>query len=284
MHCFFVLHFQFFWFADQWCDIHVSENFWSCIFCCTIRWRFSQNWNDWKIEKYQNSEWNSDRYYEFEKNIFCFFFINYYVQHCVHESLYKLTLILTSNDVVLHQWVKALQHFPNMKILMTHEEKALNIKHDVTFITISAMRDVSVNLTHWFKKFRYVFDFNDSRTIFIIILSIYEIFVSRTLLTETEKWNNKKNWITYKFKWKNIFIVAVFDEAYKFRHFWTRIYVSIRNLNVSVHWCLTVTFIVNNSFVNDQFHFDMKLFWADFVEYFEHITIFMKRTSQNLLF
>ena len=87
------------------------------------------------------------------KLFFVFLFINYYIQHCVYEFSYKLTLIFISNDVVFYQWIKILQHFSNMKILITHKKRISNIKHNVTFIIVLIMRDVFAIWLINFKNF-----------------------------------------------------------------------------------------------------------------------------------
>ena len=48
------------------------------------------------------------------------------------------------------------------------------------------------------------------------------------------------------------------NEIHKLRHFWIRIYASIKKFDVRVHWAFIVISIINNSFVNYQFHIDMK--------------------------
>ena len=83
-------------------------------------------------------------------------------------------------------------------MMMTHDEKTAHIKHEMEFITATAMKETSGNLRHWSQKLRYIFDINNPQARAAVIVFIYDIFSSRTLEFTVEHRPNKKKVTKYK--------------------------------------------------------------------------------------
>ena len=120
--------------------------------------------------------------FDFEKIFIDLLFFNLY---CVHLSknfdFYKFFMCFKFNEIVFHQWTQAIQKFSSLILIIAFEKKFVNVKLFSNWISAIAMREVSSNLKKLFVHFRYVFDQNDSKIPFVILLIFYDIFVSRSI-------------------------------------------------------------------------------------------------------
>ena len=78
------------------------------------------------------------------------------------RAVYKPSLILSSNGVVLNQWQQAIRkNFPDLTIVLTHGERPQEAIMANNWVSAFAMRQAPANLQWWPKNLRYIFDQNN---------------------------------------------------------------------------------------------------------------------------
>ena len=74
------------------------------------------------------------------KTFLALFFINF-TAHSQRPPLHKPHLVLAPNGVVLSQWLQAIyQNFPDLAIVLTHEERPSDPKYVNCWVPAHAMR------------------------------------------------------------------------------------------------------------------------------------------------
>ena len=103
----------------------------------------------------------------------------------------------------------------------------------------------------WPSHLCYIFDTADPKASRAVVLSTYDTFVQRTIITT---WKPKVEYKplkkTYVSKWANVIGTAILDKRHKLCHQTTQLYVAVKLLAADSHWFLTATPIVNSFFVN----------------------------------
>jgi hypothetical protein len=140
---------------------------------------------------------------KFEK-IYTKFFFLWYFALCAEKNIisnialkdHKSTLCLTSSEIILHQWQKVIAKFSSLIFIIVHEKRSSNFNLFKNWILITIMRKRFDNLKNWFLNLQYIFDIDNSRVFRVVILSFYEIFVVRILMTFIKriKFNKKKSY------------------------------------------------------------------------------------------
>lgn len=53
--------------------------------------------------------------------------------------------------------------------------------------------------------------------------------------------------------------MMILNENHKLRHVWTKIFETIKNLQIEIHWFFIVTFVVNHFIINFVFQINMNI-------------------------
>lgn len=109
---------------------------------------------------------------------------------------HKPNLVLASNGVVLSQWLDATyQNFPDLRIFLTHGEKPTDAKFSNCWVPAYAMRQAPADLRPWPEHLQNIFDVANLKSSRAIVLSTYDTFANRTVVTtmklRTGRNNNK---------------------------------------------------------------------------------------------
>jgi hypothetical protein len=191
------------------------------------------------------------------KTYLALLFLNYVVMHCSFDESHKFTLIFISSKVVLNQWVKAIRnHFSTLKFIIAHDERT-DSRYVDSWVKTTTMKKIFKKLLHWSSKFENVFEQSERSVSRTMILFTYDIFVNRIVNTVMKKRFEKKNKKRYVSKWTLRFDIVILNEDHKLQHFWIKIFVVVRELQIDIHWFFTATFIINNFMINDLLHTNM---------------------------
>jgi hypothetical protein len=107
--------------------------------------------------------------------------------------------------------------FADLLLIVAHGEKP-EPKYAELWVSSTAMKQAPKNRKHWPDKFNYIFDPNDSKASKTVMLSTYDTFASRTIITTMEKRDKKKDRKRYVSKWNGVFNMVFLDEGHKLRH------------------------------------------------------------------
>lgn len=162
-------------------------------------------------------------------------------------------LILAPNGVVLNQWLAAIyRSFLDLAILLIHGERPLSVKFAAGWIPIHAITATLTNLQYWPLNLPYIFDLANARALRAVILSTYNTFLRKTIVTisKPRTLSGKPPKKMYVSNWKGVVGTAVFDKGHKLCHPSTRAYAAVKLLRAETLWFLTATPVVNSSQVS----------------------------------
>ena len=114
------------------------------------------------------------------------------------------------------------------------------------------MTAAPTNLQYWPPNLRYIFDPADARASRAVILSTYDTFLRRTIVTisKPRTLSGKPPKKVYVSNWQGVVGTVVLDKGHKLCHPSTRAYAAVKLLGAETLWFLTATPVVNSSRVS----------------------------------
>ena len=162
------------------------------------------------------------------------------------QNDFRPSLCLAPSGIVLGQWKDTMRMFPTLITIIAYGEKPSDPNEARNWVSATAMREAPAKTTHWPKHLRFVFDRQNPKACYVVLLSSYETFAARTLITHNKVVKNRVK-KTFESKWADVFRVVLLDEGHRLRHSNTKTYASVSLLNADVHWFLTATPVINSA-------------------------------------
>jgi hypothetical protein len=110
----------------------------------------------------------------------------------------------------------------------------------------------SNNLKYWLSHLKYIFDQDNSKILFIIILLIYDT-LSERIMKITFKENFENSRIKKKIfsnRWEKSINAFIINESHKYRYSNIRIVIMVKDFKTRIHYFLTAIPIVNSILIN----------------------------------
>lgn len=152
------------------------------------------------------------------------------------------SLIICPSVLVLTQWQEEIRKsFPDIEIIISAESAPA--KHLLKNWVSSTQ--IKYPDTRFPQHLKYIFDARSEKASRTVILSVPMTHAARSLL----KGNSTiltTDYESYTCAWEGRYRIVVLDEAHRYRHTNTKLWMSIFKLTADYHWMVTASPIVNN--------------------------------------
>ena len=164
---------------------------------------------------------------------------------------YRPAMIVAPSSVVLSQWVKTMELFPNLEYIVCYGERPIAPHLGNRWASPAAMRQAPNHMQLWPHAYKYAFDEKDPRAANLVILTTYPTFASRTLYSVVSKKKRKGKLAEdiWRSRWNGRIELVIYDEGHELRHVDTARFASQYHLKAQYHWFLTATPVQNNILV-----------------------------------